>query len=250
MTSVRSPFPSSSFVQLAEAESGHWWFRARNRILLWTMATKIKPFVSFLEVGCGTGYVLDGVRKAYPAADLFGAEYFEEGLVFARKRVPDASFRQLDATVMDEADRYDVIGVFDVIEHIEQDEKVLENLARAVKPGGSLMITVPQHRWLWSAADEHACHVRRYTRSELVEKVSRAGLRTDYVTSFVTFLVPLMWLARRSASKGNYDPMSEFRIPRWLNHGLETVMSIELALLKLGLRFPLGGSLLLVARKS
>lgn len=250
MSTDHPPFPSASFARLAEAESGHWWFRARNSLLLWVLRSKIKPFRSFLEVGCGTGYVLAGVRKAYPAAELFGAEFFEEGLVFARERIPSASFRQLDATVMDETDRYDVIGAFDVIEHILQDEKVLENLARAIKPGGSLMLTVPQHRWLWSAVDEQACHVRRYSRSELVEKVRRAGLNTDYVTSFVTILVPLMWLVRRSSIRDNCDPMSEFHIPRWLNYGMEAIMSFELLLLKLGLRLPIGGSLLLVASKT
>ncbi len=249
MSSYRSPFPSSSFSQLAEAESGHWWFRARNRVLLWALSTKIKPFKSFLEIGCGTGYVLEGVHNAYPSAKLFGAEYFEEGLVFARKRIPTASFRQLDATAMAEIDCYDVIGAFDVLEHIESDEKVLENMAHAIKPGGALMITVPQHRWLWSTVDEYACHVRRYTRNELVGKLNRAGLNICYVTSFVSLLVPLMWLSRRHTSKVAHDPMSEFRIPRWMNSGLEAMMYIELTLLKLGVRFPVGGSLLVVAKK-
>lgn len=249
MRSDRLPFPSDAFVKLAEAESGHWWFRARNRLLLWVLATKVKPFHRFLEVGCGTGYVLEGIRKIYPSAKLFGAEYFEEGLVFARKRIPTATFRQLDATTMNDAECYDVIGAFDVIEHIEQDETVLGNLARAIIPGGALIITVPQHRWLWSAVDEQACHVRRYTRKELVNKVNCAGLTVDYATSFVSLLVPLMWVSRLRARKRNDDPMSEFRISRWLNSGLEMVMCLELALLKFGVRFPIGGSLLVVAKK-
>lgn len=249
MSLSRTPFPVSFFEQLSEVEQGHWWFRARNRVLLWVIAKKIKPFFSLMEVGCGTGYVLEGIREVYPSAELFGAEYYDEGLYFARKRVPNASFRQLDATVMDDSDCYDVIGAFDVIEHIEEDEKVLVNLARAIKPGGSLIITVPQHRWLWSQVDEHACHVRRYTRTELVKKVNKTSLSVEYVTSFVSFLVPLMWLSRLRRFKGGCDPMSEFRIPCWLNSSFEMIMHIELALLKLGLRLPFGGSLILVAKK-
>lgn len=155
-----APFPSNAFAQLSEAESGHWWFRSRNRVLLWSLATKVKSFSNFLEIGCGTGYVLEGISKTFPDVELSGAEYYEEGLVFARKRVPTATFQQLDATTMDDVDCYDVVGAFDVIEHIEQDEKVLCNLGRALKHGGTLMVTVPQHRWLWSSVDEHACHVR------------------------------------------------------------------------------------------
>lgn len=247
--SARSPFPPSYFATLAAAETRHWWFRARNRVLLWALRRQVGAFQTLLEVGCGTGQVLESVSRAYPEATLEGAEYHEEGLAYARQRLPQAAFRQLDATTMQDAQRYDVIGAFDVIEHIEADELVLRNLARALKSGGTLMVTVPQHRWLWSKADEHACHVRRYTRAELSAKVRQAGLQPELTTSFVSLLLPLMWLSRLRMQRGDYDPLDEFRIPAPLNRALEAVMRVELALLNLGVRFPFGGSLLVVARK-
>lgn len=244
----RSPFPSSAYGQLAEAESGHWWFRVRNKIVLWALTKKVEPFSVLLEIGCGTGYVLEGISQSFPHVELYGSEYFDAGLEHARKRVPKAHLMQLDATTLNDVDRYDVIGAFDVIEHIEDDEIVLSNLARAIRSGGSLVLTVPQHRWLWSAVDEYACHVRRYTRTELIAKVQNAGLQITYSSSFVSLLVPLMWLSRMRASK-QHEPMSEFQIPRWLNKTLETVMKIEFLLLRIGVRFPIGGSLLLIAKK-
>ncbi|PLX47117.1 MAG: class I SAM-dependent methyltransferase [Desulfobulbaceae bacterium] len=248
-SSSRLPFQPSLFAQLAKKESSNWWFRSRNQILMWYLATKNKHFLSFHEIGCGTAYVLEGVRKAYPDAQLFGSEYFEEGLLFARARVPSAKFRQLDATMMGDVDSFDVIGAFDVIEHVEQDEQVLANIARALKPGGAVMITVPQHRWLWSVVDEQACHVRRYTRSELVGKIKGVGLSVEYVTSFVSLLVPLMYLVRLRVRPVNYEPLSEFKIPKWLNWSFEAIMKLEFMLLKIGVRFPVGGSLFLVAKK-
>jgi len=242
-------FPSATFDKLAKAEAGHWWFRSRNRILMWILKNQVVSFDKFLEVGCGTGFVLQAVRKAYPEALLQGSEYFEEGLAHARQRVPSAKFTQLDARKMEKQERYDVIGAFDVIEHINEDELVLLNLSQALVRGGTMLLTVPQHRWLWSAVDEHACHVRRYTRRELARKVTKNGLTVEYVTSFVCLLVPLMWLSRLRASNKNYDPMEEFRIPYWLNQLLEMIMYIEIKLLKLGVRFPFGGSLLMVAKK-
>ena len=218
-------------------------------IVLWALKTKIEPFNVFLEIGCGTGYVLEGISRSLSDVELYGSEYFEEGLEHARKRVPAAHLMQLDATTLKDVDRYDVIGAFDVIEHIEEDELVLNNLARAIRPGGALILTVPQHRWLWSEVDEFACHVRRYTRSELISKVKKAGLQVDYTNSFVALLVPLMWLSRRKANK-KHEPMAEFTIPRWLNKSLEIVMRIEFFLLRSGVRFPFGGSLLLIAKKS
>ena len=113
-----------------------------------------------------------------------------------------------------------------------------------------MIITVPQHRWLWSVTDEQACHVRRYTKKELVYKVESTGLRVEYVSSFVSLLLPLMILSRLlTKSDKQRDPMYEFRIPGWLNRSLEKVMNFELWLLSLGIRFPFGGSLLLLARK-
>jgi len=244
----RSPFPTSAFSRLAQAEAGHWWFRTRNNVLLWALRNKVKPFARLLEVGCGTGYVLEGVSRAWPDAELHGSEYFEEGLEHARKRIARARFRQMDATRLDEVEQYDIIGAFDVIEHIEEDETVLHNLARAIRPGGSLLLTVPQHQWLWSQIDEYACHVRRYSRAELLDKVRRTGLQVTYVSSFVSLLVPLMWLSRKREKK-QHDPMSEFNIPQWLNLALERVMQVELLLMKAGIRFPIGGSLLMVATK-
>lgn len=245
----RKYFSPSAFNELALYERKNWWFRSRNAVILWAIGQNCNEFNRYLEVGCGTGCVLEAVREKYPQTELSGSEYFEEGLFHARQRVPSASFRKLDATVMEDKDCFDVIGAFDVIEHIEEDEKVFSNLARAIVPGGALLITVPQHRWLWSATDDYACHVRRYTRDELVLKVVRAGLEVEYVSSFVSLLLPLMWLSRIRAKKAVVDPMSEFKIPRWLNAGLEGVMNLERLLLRIGVRFPVGGSLLLVARK-
>ena len=177
------------------------------------------------------------------------ARSFREGLVHTRERLPFATLTQLDATTMTETKRYDVIGAFDVIEHIDKNQLVLENLSRALNDGGALIISVPQHQWLWSEVNEYACHVPRYTRRELLGKVQATGLKVQYISSFVSIFIPLMWLSRLRARKGEYNPMAEFQLPVWLNLSLEWIMRLELRLLKLGVSIPVGGSLLLVAKK-
>jgi SAM-dependent methyltransferase len=249
MNTYSSPFPDSAFPYIASVEDTHWWFRARNQIVIWVLRSWIRQFFSFLEVGCGTGYVISGIAKAFPNSQLEATEYFEEGLIFARRRVARCVFRQLDATTMTEAGTYDCIGSFDVIEHIEKDELVLSNLYRALRPNGHLLLTVPQHPWLWSTADESAHHVRRYTAMELRDKAQKAGFCITYCTSFVSLLLPLMLIQRLSKRNPNYNPDDEFKVSPFLNTALYLVMQVELTLLKLGLRFPAGGSLLLLARK-
>jgi SAM-dependent methyltransferase len=247
--SERSPFPSGYFSELARLEASNWWFRSRNRVLIWVLKSKVKRFEKYLEVGCGTGYVLEGVRNAFPDAKLCGAEYFEEGLDFARKRIPTASFMRLDITAMSESEAYDVIGAFDVLEHIPDDQLSLRNLSRALKAAGTLVISVPQHRWLWSATDEAACHVRRYTKKELVTKLDHANFDVVYSGSFVSLLVPLMFVSRRFSKSIEKDPLAELKAPYVLNMLLDTVMWVESLIMKLGVRFPFGGSLLVVASK-
>ena len=195
-------------------------------------------------------YINQTVHKVFPEVNLEASEYYEQGLVFARERVPQCRFRQLDATSMEEENNYDCIGSFDVIEHIDADELVLYNFRRALRPGGFLLLTVPQHPWLWSAADEYAHHVRRYTVLELRRKVLHAGFRIEYCTSFVTLLLPLMAIQRLLSRQQNFNPDDEFKISPLLNAALFLVMQSEFLLLRLGLRFPVGGSLLLLARKS
>ena len=247
---MNTPFPPSSFSELAKVESAHWWFRARNELIVWMLTGRCHEIGNFLEVGCGTGFVISGIAKALPSLAIEASEYFEEGLIFARRRVPRCRFLQLDATVMKEENAYDCIGSFDVIEHISADECVLSNFYRALKTDGFLLLTVPQHPWLWSASDDYAHHLRRYTAKELRRKVLKAGFKIEYYTSFVSLLLPLMMMQRFSVStKKTFDPNDEFRIHPALNMALYLIMKFELILLQLGLRFPLGGSLLLLARK-
>ena len=97
-----------------------------------------------------------------------------------------------------------------------------------------------------------ACHVRRYTVTELKHKVSSAGFDIVDSGSFVALLLPLMWLSRRfdkTDSAGQHDPMAELRIGKVANFILSAIMSVELTFTRLGVRFPAGGSLFLVARK-
>lgn len=249
MSTETSPYPADIFPKLAALEAGHWWFDSRNALLLWVMKNKVTPFRSFLEIGCGTGFVLQNLQKNFPSVEFYGSEYYEEGLSFARQRVPSATFRRLDATKLDEEELYDAIGAFDVLEHIEEDGRTLHNLARALTKKGHLVVTVPQHRWLWSDVDRQAHHVRRYTRDELLAKMRAAGFQIRLATSFVSLLVPLMWMVRRKMVRKNYDPLNEFRLSAALNFVLSVLMKLEISLIKMGVRFPLGGSLLVVAQK-
>jgi 2-polyprenyl-3-methyl-5-hydroxy-6-metoxy-1,4-benzoquinol methylase len=158
----------------------------------------------------------------------------------------------MDARFIPYESELDAIGAFDVLEHIEEDEVVLEQIYKALKPGGIVFITVPQHRWLWSIVDEYACHVRRYVANELHNKARKTGFDIIRSTSFVSTLLPAMFLSRffqRGKKNMNIDEMAELRINPILNKIFEWFLGFELALIRIGISLPIRGSRLLIARK-
>jgi SAM-dependent methyltransferase len=246
-------FDARWFPGLAAREAASFWFRSRNRLIVWALERYFPAARDLLEVGCGTGFVLAGIAEAVPPLSLQAGDAQRTGLAFARDRTPAARLYQFDARSLPFERAFDVVAAFDVIEHLDEDERVLAQLWQAVRPGGGALITVPQHGWLWSAEDDAGGHKRRYARRELVQKVQRAGFSVERVTSFVSVLLPLMAASRLRGRVGmrRHDPDSnmELSLPRPLDRTLEAAMTAERALIRAGMSLPAGGSLLLVARR-
>lgn len=244
-------YDPAHFGELARLEAANFWFRARNRLIGWALGRYFPAARSMLEIGCGTGFVLAGIAESRPQLRLTGSEAATQGLGFAARRVPSAELIQMDARQIPFREEFDVVGAFDVVEHIADDRAVLREAGAALAPGGGLMLTVPQHPALWSEYDVHAGHVRRYRAAELRARVTEAGLEVVRMTSFVSLLLPPMMLSRltQRAPKAQYDPLAELRMAAWLNRLLEATLGAERALIRAGISFPAGGSLLLVARK-
>lgn len=246
-------FREEYFAELAGLEAHNFWFRARNDLIIWAMKSFFPDTRRFLEIGCGTGFVLRGLRSAFPSIEFLGSEIFSAGLEFAAERVPSAEFFQMDARNIPFLEDFDLIGAFDVLEHIDDDQGVMAQVAKSLRPGGGFLISVPQHPALWSPQDEHAHHLRRYTATALRRKLESAGFEVVRMTSFVSLLLPMMFASRlrmRGHKAGvEFDAMAALRQPRVVNVALEAVMVMERTLIRHGLSFPAGGSLLVAARK-
>jgi SAM-dependent methyltransferase len=209
-----------------------------------------------LEIGCGTGFVLSALRQALPAARITGSELHSRGLAAARRRHGDAvELIQMDARRCHLAETADLVGAFDVLEHIPQDGAVLEEIVRILRPGGILIATVPQHPWMWSTADDLAHHQRRYRRGELALKARAAGLQPIYQSSFVTLAFPLMvamrLLERLRPTRQSLEAISEthLNVNPAVNGVLRRLGRLEQGLRRAGLPLPFGGSQVVVACK-
>jgi SAM-dependent methyltransferase len=183
--------------------------------------------------------------------ELSGSEIYATGLQTVAKRVDGARLYQLDARLLPFEEEFDLVGAFDVIEHVDEDEVVMAEMHRAVRPGGGIMISVPQHRFLWSQRDVALRHKRRYARVDLLAKVRRAGFEPLRVTSFISLPFPLMALSalRNRRARADFDPFADLKISRTANAILSRVLAVERRLIERGVDFPFGGSLFLCARK-
>ena len=244
-------FAPEYFPRLVELESGHFWFEARNRIILLALRKYLSRAKSFLEIGCGTGFVLSSIRAQFPGMRICGSEISIEGLPIAAARLPGVDLFQMDARAIPFDSEFDGIGAFDVIEHIEEDRVVLHEIWRALKPGGAVLITVPQHPFLWSAVDEHSFHKRRYTAKELAGKLREAGFEVLRLTSFVSQLLPFLLLSRLRLRRNTKEiaPGAALEINPVLNQLFSSVLGFERLLIERGFVLPAGGSLLAVARR-
>lgn len=246
-------FPDESFDHLPEQEERSFWFSGRNRLIDWALRRYFPEAGSFFELGCGTGVVLAALHATRPELELAGGEPFAAGLEVARRRLPDVPLYQLDGRRLPFAEEFDVVGAFDVLEHVDEDEEVLAQMHQATRPGGGILVSVPQHPWLWSAVDDYSMHRRRYTSQQLVERVERAGFRVLRRTSFVTLLLPAVAFSRwrgRDQDPAECDPTQEFRLPAAVERTFGAAMTAERGLIKAGVSLPAGSSLLLAAKRS
>lgn len=251
-------FHEDTLAAFYEVEREHFWFMRRKVVIqaLFERFLGDQPQSSVLEIGCGTGHVLQQLQKRFPDFQLKGAEIHLKGIEFSKKNLPDVEFLQMDATRMPFSNEFDAIGAFDVIEHITEDEKVIQGVYQALKPKGYFFVSVPQYQFMWSELDEKVYHKRRYSRKELVRKLETQGFDIQYVTSFMFTLFPFM-LASRIARKPfakkqeeltDYTP-DELKISGALNKLFLSLSKLDETLIRKGMNLPFGGSLMAVARK-
>ncbi|MGL4551107.1 MAG: methyltransferase domain-containing protein [Gemmataceae bacterium] len=249
------------FEELARAERTHFWFTHRNRVLadvFRRLTARLPDGYQVLEVGCGTGNVLEVLEQVCERGRVAGSELFEEGLAFARTRVR-CPLVAADIYDMPFGPEFDLLGLFDVLEHLPDDRRALGCLARTLRPGGRLVITVPAHRSLWSYADVASEHYRRYSPRSLRAALAAEGYEVEYLTQFMAPLFPLMWLGRRVAALMNRMrptrqsaerlALNEFRVNPVLNAALSLALRLERPWLAAGWGVPVGTSLLAVASR-
>lgn len=241
---------AAEYALMDAVEDRMWWYRAMHGHALRALEA-LPPRARVLDAGCGTGGFLARLRAARPEAELYGVEYAEGA---AGRAAAKAGARVACGTVnalpFPEAS-FDAVTSLDVICHAGvEPSAALAEFHRVLRPGGLLVLNLPGHEWLKSAHDLRVHNVRRFERSGTRSLLESAGFETADARHWNSLLLPLMVLQRKVLAKHDEAASDVTPYPPWLDASLLTICRLEGALLRAGLRFPAGGSLITTAIRS
>ncbi len=236
-------------------EDDSFWFKHRNAAITHLVQTHASGR-AFFDIGGGNGFVALALQQA--GVDVVLVEPGPQGVQHAAQR----GVQQVVQATLDDAafepGSLPGAGLFDVLEHIEDDARFLKQLHRVLEPGGTLVLTVPAQGWLWSADDEHAGHHRRYSRRSLRRGLADAGFEVVFESALFGCLVwPLFllrtipsWFGRRQASSEATIQKEHATPTGWAGWVLMKLLARERRRLQQGKRVRLGTSCVAVARKA
>lgn len=248
-------FDDESFGDLAESEESSFWYVPRNNLIAWTLGKYFPDAKSFYEMGCGTAIVLMGLHEKNPSLKLTGSDIYPSGLEVAKARMGDNvdALFQSDAHGIPYRDEFDVIGAFDVIEHIDDDVGAMHELMQTLKPGGGAIFVVPRHMFMWSIMDDLACHKRRYGRRQFDARVREAGFEIIRTFSFGMLTLPLQYFSRKIMQRFRKgEKMADYlelKVSPLTGFVLRVLFEIDQIPVRLGVNYPFGASLVVVARR-
>jgi ubiquinone/menaquinone biosynthesis C-methylase UbiE len=236
------------FAKFRALEERHWWFVARREIVI-ALATKLAPHqATLLDVGCGTGFFLARAKQHFSVV----------GLDPSPVALALCSDIGLDCTMLGTAtdlsgvgeQRFDIVTLLDVIEHVDDDVAALRAAAGVLKPGGRVIVTVPAFQFLWSGHDDVNHHKRRYTRRGLEKAMRQGGLDQLYLTYFNCYLFPMAVGERLAKRALGLDKGADLALPpRIVNAAMQRIFLAERSRVSKLRKFPVGLSVLAVGRK-
>lgn len=242
-------YQSDGLEALYKYEREHPWFRHRLKVIRKAFADHVGKAEDVLEVGAGTGHTARALREdGYGSVSL--GEIHTNGLRYAKGYGMDKLY-QFDLRSPPFRDHFDAVALFDVLEHIEEDEQAVRSIHTMLRAGGRILLTVPAHRWLWSRIDELSSHHRRYDRKGLASVLQSARFEVLECRYFFTALVPALLVRSflsRNADRGSAARGCGLEVSKVGGGIVGLASSLGDALLS-PFRKLTGGSLLAVARK-
>lgn len=237
-------------------ERQHWWFKARLKILDFILQKKIQKTepLKILNAGAATG-ATSVMLKTY--GEVLSLEYDKDCSEFLSEILNEEVSNDSLTDLPFSEKSYDLVCAFDVIEHIEDDDKAIKEIYRVLNDSGHVYLTVPTFKILWSQHDVINHHYRRYTLKELKDILQANGFKVEYGTyfNFILFLPILIVrllskiLPAKKAKQSTGSDFEKFHSNEFLNNLLYKVFCFEINLLKWKLKLPFGVSAMIIGKK-
>lgn len=230
-------------------EAEHWWFVGRRNLVLDVVGSAdLGGAQSALEVGCGTGGMLEVLRMLLPGASVVGVEPSAPAALLAESSGCVVDVAYFEALPHPDAS-FDLLLALDVLEHCENEKESLDEAWRVLRPGGTLLLTVPAMPSMWGPHDELNAHYRRYTADTLNSALAASAFTRKRTTYFNSLLLPVGLLSRIASRHLKSQAVTGMELPPApLNAALLGVFTAERHLLR-HMDMPLGMSLLTLAHK-
>ena len=250
---IKISYPEDGNAVCFGIEEKSFWFKHRSQCIVKVLLFN-SPGGVVIDVAAGNGYVSLALKNAGIETILV-----EPG----RAGVQNASGRGLSPIICSTVEEagfklhsLPAVGMFDVLEHVENDEEFLKLIKGILKPNGRLYITVPAYQFLWSVADVDAGHFRRYTIRSLVAKLEKCGYQIEFSSYFFWPLILPTYLFRTIPSrvglrKGGGVASYKNEIAQttgWVNRMFDFLLGLELKMIANKKTIPFGGSCLIVAK--
>jgi SAM-dependent methyltransferase len=162
-----------------------------------------------LEIGCSSGFLLRDLRRAFPHAEIVGADTVAGALERLGESLPGVPLVQMDLLQCPLRERqFDAVVALNVLEHIENDEAALKKMAGLLKPGGILVLEVPHGPNLYDYFDAYLRHCRRYSKQELLAKIASSGLKLRRI-GFLGFIPYLPFWATKKLNRLRFGVRGE-----------------------------------------
>jgi SAM-dependent methyltransferase len=242
-----------TYAIMREVEDKHWWYVGRRRIIADfvrricdQLRAEGKSEPRILDIGCGTGGNLETL-SGFGRAE--GVDISSEALDFCRARGLNNVRQGAAETLPYESESFDLVTGLDVVEHLDDDVAGLREMRRVLRPGGRMLLFVPAFMFLWGVQDDVSHHRRRYTLSDLKEKLQQAGMSVERASyANISFFGPIL-VGRLFMRVSGLRPASENNINIGAFNGLfGKLLGAESWWLN-RMSFPFGVSIICAARR-
>lgn len=235
------------YIKMEKNESKHFWFIGRREIIKKILSKHIKKRKDnkILEIGVGTGGNIQilseygeyfGIESSMVAKEILKHKNKNKNIIYGF--YPEKKYKE----------KFDIITLFDVLEHIEEDETALKSIYDNLSENGKLIITVPAFNFLWSNHDVIHHHKRRYNKKELKEKIEKAGFTISKISYFNFFLFPLVLITRLIKKVLKLELKEEEISSNIVNNILKKIFLLETKIIN-NFNLPFGSSIIVVCKK-